>query len=526
MTAPDQKRMLAGRYRIDGLLGRGGMSEVFHGYDERLNRRVAIKILRQAVPGSISDQPDSPEAIEIQDAQERDRKRFRREISTAARLEHPGTPAVYDTGEEIAPGGSIEIWLVMELLRGSTLEATLDRANYSTEPPSVTWAIAIVTQLAAVLAGLHRVDVVHRDIKPANVMITNGGLVKVLDFGIAILRGAAALPRLTQVDRTIGTPAYMSPEQWHGRPVTAASDIYSLGCLLFELITGDTPFRGSADMPLRSHHLQSRAPSARAIRSDVPETVDELVSSMLAKEPPDRPTAQAVYLKLLPLASVETALPDGDDDNRDPTLPFRQPLLAAPHRRRPAENLRSLTHAEADLLRSNVKNFIADDQLSEAINMLEYGVERAGHDPTMELQLRQLLGAALFYACEYTKSASVFDSVGNDYRMSRPANDPYVLDASYYAGHAYAEIGRPRKALSHLKFYVKNADGSDSEDEAVKILESRFLIAQMLASEGYSDEALAELKAVRPALVEAFGTTSTQVRNLDKQIARLKSAAS
>ncbi|HET7012342.1 MAG TPA: serine/threonine-protein kinase [Streptosporangiaceae bacterium] len=521
MTAADQKRVLAARYRIDGSLGRGGMSEVFHGYDERLNRRVAIKILRQTATGL----PDSPEASEIEDAQERDRKRFLREISTTAQLEHPGTPAVYDTGEEIRPDGSTEIWLVMQLLRGSTLEATLDRTTYSTAPPSVKWAIAIVTQLAAVLAGVHRVDVVHRDIKPANVMIIDGGLVKVLDFGIAILRGAGALPRLTQVDRTVGTPAYMSPEQCLGRPVTSASDIYSLGCLLFELLTGDTPFNGTPDTPLRNHHLYSPAPSARTRRPEVPETVDELVSSMLAKDPQDRPTAEAVYLKLLPLASSDAVLPDGEDHSRDPTLPFRQPLLATPQRRRRAESLRTLTHAEAALLRSNVNAFIADDQLTEAIHMLEYGVDRASHDPTMELQLRQLLGAALFYACEYTRSASVFDSVGNDFRMSRPPNDPYVLDASYYAGHAYAEIGKPKKALGHLRFYVKNADASDSQDEAIKILESRFLIAQMLATAGDTGDALSELEAIRPLLADAFGAESTQVRNLDKQIDRLRSAS-
>ncbi len=221
MTAPDQKRVLAGRYRIDGLLGRGGMSEVFHGYDERLDRQVAIKIFQQ--PGLVSATPDSPEAAELIDAQRRDRTRFLREIRTTARLEHPGTAAVYDTGTEIGPDGSEQVWLVMQLLRGSTLEAILDRAEYSTDPPSVTWAMAIAAQIAAMLADVHQVDIVHRDIKPANVMIIDGGLVKVLDFGIAILRGAGALPRLTQVDRTVGTPAYMSPEQCLGHPVTSAS---------------------------------------------------------------------------------------------------------------------------------------------------------------------------------------------------------------------------------------------------------------------------------------------------------------
>ena len=258
-------QLLAGRYRVDGLLGRGGMSEVYFGYDERLDRRVAIKVLRQPAGPLTGVAPDSPEAAEILDARDRDRRRFLREIRVTARLEHPGTPAVYDTGVETAPDGTSRVWLVMQLLRGSTVEALLDRADFSAAAlasgiaPTVSWAAAIAAQIAAVLADVHRVDIVHRDIKPSNVMVTEGGLVKVLDFGIAILRGASALPRLTQVDRTIGTPPYMSPEQCLGQPVAAASDIYSLGCLLCELLTGDQPFFGSESMPLRAHHLQTRA---------------------------------------------------------------------------------------------------------------------------------------------------------------------------------------------------------------------------------------------------------------------------
>lgn len=523
MTASDQKRMLAGRYRIDGSLGRGGMSEVFHGYDERLDRRVAIKIFQQ--PGLVSTTPDSPEAAELIDAQRRDRTRFLREIRTTARLEHPGTPAVYDTGTEIMPDGSEQVWLVMQLLRGSTLEAVLDRADYSAAPPSVTWAVAIAAQIAAMLADVHRVDIVHRDIKPANVMIIDGGLVKVLDFGIAILRGSGALPRLTQVDRTVGTPAYMSPEQCQGHPVTSTSDIYSLGCLLYELLTGDTPFHATPDVPLRNHHLHSPVPSVRARRAEVPVAVDALVSSMLTKDADARPTAEYVYRTLLPMAAADGAA-HGDDVSRDPTLPFRQPLLAVPQRHGQAASLEPLSSAEADLLRSNVNTLIAGDRLSEAIRMLEFGGERAGHDPELELQLRRQLGAALFYAGKYTRSAAVFDSIRRDFRAIRRPTDTEILEASYYAGHAYAQVGKPTKALPHLRFYVQNADSSSSatKDEADKILETRFVIAQMLAAAGYPDEALTELQAVRPALGEAFGAASTQVRNLDKQITRLRMA--
>lgn len=182
-----EARLLSGRYRIGDLLGRGGMSEVYHGYDERLDRPVAIKMLRQPT-GDVPD--DSVEALELLDARRRDRARFLREIRTAARLEHPGTPAVYDTGVDEQAGGTDRIWLVMQLLRGSTLD-TVMTTEYAEKLPEIAWAAAVGAQLAAVLADLHGVDVVHRDIKPANVMLVDGGLVKVLDFGIAILRGPA-----------------------------------------------------------------------------------------------------------------------------------------------------------------------------------------------------------------------------------------------------------------------------------------------------------------------------------------------
>ena len=525
-------KLLAGRYRLDGLLGRGGMSEVYYGYDERLDRRVAIKVLRPPVGAPTA--PDSPEAVEILDALERDRKRFLREIRVTAQLEHPGTPAVYDTGVEAAPDGSTRPWLVMQLLRGSTLEAVLNQADYESSPPSVAWAAAIAAQIAAVLADVHRVDIVHRDIKPGNVIITDGGLVKVLDFGIAILRGAGALPRLTQVDRTVGTPAYMSPEQYLGQAVTAASDIYSLGCLLLELLTGDVPFFPTADTPLRSHHLTTPAPPARSRRADVPPELDKLVASMLAKDPGARLAAAAVYEALLPLtttgpgpdgsmAAGETTSPRGGDESRDPTRPFRWPLLAtAASQRTRAEGRGMLTDAEAGLLRDNARALLDSDHPSEAISLLEDGVDRVGHDPARQLQLRHLLGAALFYAGEYTRAAAVLDAAGRDYRRYFPPDDPDVLDCAYHAGHAYAETGKLGKALPQLRFYVQNADAAESTDEARKVLETRFVIAQLLAADGYPDEALAELQAVRPLLADTFGPDSVQVRNLDKQAGRLK----
>ncbi|EEN87331.1 serine/threonine-protein kinase [Rhodococcus qingshengii] len=512
-----EKILLAGRYRVDGSLGRGGMSEVFHGYDERLDRRVAIKLLHPSpsLPGA----PDSPESAELLDTLERNRKRFLREVRMTAQLEHPGIPAVYDTGVESDPGGAIQLWLVMQLQRGSTLEAVLDHTDYGASRPTLAWAAAITAQIAAVLADVHRVDIVHRDIKPANVMLSDGGLVKVLDFGIAILRGAGALPRLTQIDRTVGTPPYMSPEQCIGQAVTTASDIYSLGCLLCELLTGDVPFYETSNMSLRAHHLQTPPPSVRTRRADIPEGVDALVVAMLAKDPRARPTAEQVYEALLLLASgAHTSVAE---DGRDPTRPFRRPLLGSVPHHQQTRGPGRLSDQGFAALKIEVGELLDNDRPAEAIRLLEEGLERAGHDHALELQLRHFLGVTLFYAEEYTRAASLLDVAGRDYRRHLSPTDTYVLECAYHAGHAYAACGKPDNALPQLRFYVQNADPGIDPDETSRIVESRFVIAQMLSAAGHFDESLTEFKAVRALLAEAFGSESTHVRNVDKQIERL-----
>jgi len=502
--------------------------------------------------------PDSPEAAEILDAHDRDRRRFLREVRVTAQLEHPGIPAVYDTGEAVTPDGRRELWLVMQLLRGSTLQALIDEGDYSSSAlssgaaPSVKWACAIAAQIAAVLAGVHREGIVHRDIKPSNVMVIDGGLVKVLDFGISILRGASALPRLTQVGRTVGTPLYMPPEQYLGKLVTSASDIYSLGCVLFEMLTGDVPFRGTGDA-LRVRHLQSPPPSARrfrvlgapgdpggagrtaatitgdgmsedgvsALASDVPESVDSLVAAMLAKDPAERPSAEQVYAALLP-AVMGGMTPDWLALPRDPTRPFRSPLLplapAAPSSA--VSGGTPLGEAEKALLKANVAALLGNDQPTEAIRLLEGALAWAG-DPVTELELREDLAVAFLMAGEYGRAAPLFAAVGSSYRQfGLPSGDPLVLSCSYQAGHAYADLGNPDKALPHLRFYVANVPVGDPE-EALKVLESRFVIAQMLATLGDDEQALAELRAIRPAYAAMLGEDSTMVSNLDKQISRL-----
>jgi serine/threonine protein kinase len=544
MTAdPSGRRRIAGRYRIDGLLGRGGMSEVHYGHDERLDRPVAVKLLKP--PSYVPDAPDSPEAVEILDALERDQKRFLREIRVTAQLELPGVPAVYDTGVDDLPDGGRRLWVVMQLLRGSTLEALLDAALFhGPDAPGMAWAAAVTAQVAAVLADVHRVDIVHRDIKPANIIVTDGGLVKVLDFGIAILHGAGSLPRLTQVDRTVGTPGYMSPEQWAGQLVTPASDVYSLGCLLFELLTGDLPFHATTVMSLRVAHQEAPVPSPRAARPSVLPELETLVAAMLAKDPAARPSALAVYQALLPLAAggvaaAEGPLPGGSE-GRDPRRPFRRPLLGvASHSGHsghagPTDGIGGartelpLSEAEADRLRADVQSLLDDDQPSEAIRLLETGLERAAPGSFPELRMRHLLAAAFLLANQYGRAAQLFEQAGAAYRKYLGPGDALALDCAYQAGQAYAQAGKPEKALPQLRYYVVNAAAraQTDADEAAKLMDSRFVIAQLLATTGDVAAALTELRAVRPMLAAAYGLESRQVRNLDKQIDRFAEQSS
>lgn len=305
--------VLAGRYRVDAPVGSGGMGAVWSGYDQQLDRRVAVKLMHPVAAPAV--QPGSAEAAALAEETALARERFLREIRTTARLELPGIPAVYDFGVESSTGRT---FLVMQLLYGRTL-ADLIAAREPRDPWPVSWAAATAGQVAATLVDVHAVDVVHRDIKPSNLMVDAGGLVKVLDFGVAILRGASALPRLTRIGMTVGSPPYMPPEQVLGNPVGPASDVYALGCVLHEIVTGRVPFVETPARSYQDHHVNTPAAPVRTLRPDLPAELDDLVLAMLAKRPGQRPSAEAVYDALLPLARSG---PESTAGERDPRRPF------------------------------------------------------------------------------------------------------------------------------------------------------------------------------------------------------------
>ncbi|GAA1500315.1 protein kinase domain-containing protein [Streptomyces synnematoformans] len=254
-----------GRYRLTRRLGRGGMAEVFAAEDVRLGREVAVKLLR-------SDLAEDPVS----------KARFTREAQSVAGLNHHAVVAVYDSGEDQVAGSTVP-YIVMELVEGRTIKELLTGA----EIPPPDQALLIISGVLEALAYSHQHSIVHRDIKPANVIITTTGAVKVMDFGIArALHGAAST--MTQTGMVMGTPQYLSPEQALGRAVDTRSDLYAVGCLLYELLTGRPPFVGETPLSVVYQHAQDNAVPPSQISGEAPPELDGLAMRALAKEPDDR----------------------------------------------------------------------------------------------------------------------------------------------------------------------------------------------------------------------------------------------
>ncbi|MDR2702960.1 MAG: Stk1 family PASTA domain-containing Ser/Thr kinase [Cellulomonadaceae bacterium] len=263
--ADNTPRELGGRYEVGELIGRGGMAEVHIGHDRRLGRTVAIKILR-------SDLARDPAFL----------ARFAKEAQSAAALNHPAIVAVYDTGEDTFPdpttGATIHVpYIVMEYVEGHTVREIL---NHGDAVP-IDEAVEITSGVLSALSYSHQAGIIHRDIKPGNVMITPTGAVKVMDFGIA---RAVADSAMTQTQAVIGTAQYLSPEQARGENVDTRSDIYSTGCLLFELLTGRPPFVGDSPVAVAYQHVGQNPQAPSDIASDVPQDLDRITLKALAKE--------------------------------------------------------------------------------------------------------------------------------------------------------------------------------------------------------------------------------------------------
>ena len=263
MTTP---RHLSDRYELGDILGFGGMSEVHLARDQRLHRDVAVKVLR-------ADLARDPSFY----------LRFRREAQNAAALNHPAIVAVYDTGEAETPAGPLP-YIVMEYVEGVTLRDIV----HTEGPMPPKRAIEVIADACQALNFSHQAGIIHRDVKPANIMISSANnAVKVMDFGIAraIADGGISV---TQTAAVIGTAQYLSPEQARGDPVDARSDVYSLGCVLYEMLTGEPPFTGDSPVAVAYQHVREDpiAPSER--HEGISADLDAVVLKALAKNPENR----------------------------------------------------------------------------------------------------------------------------------------------------------------------------------------------------------------------------------------------
>ncbi len=263
-----QPTLIGGRYELGELLGRGGMAEVRKGTDTRLGRVVAVKRLRTDLASDATFQA-----------------RFRREAQSAASLNHPAIVAVYDTGEEPAADGSgiSQPYIVMEYVAGRTLRDIL-REGRKILPER---ALEITSGVLSALDYSHRAGIIHRDIKPGNVMLTPSGDVKVMDFGIARAISDAS-STMTQTAAVVGTAQYLSPEQARGETVDSRSDVYSAGCLLYELLTGRPPFVGDSPVAVAYQHVREPALPPSDHDTDLPPEIDAIVMKALAKRVEDR----------------------------------------------------------------------------------------------------------------------------------------------------------------------------------------------------------------------------------------------
>ena len=258
-------RQVSERYELGETLGFGGMSEVHLARDLLLHRDVAIKVLR-------ADLARDPTFY----------LRFRREAQNAAALNHPTIVSVFDTGEAETPEGPLP-FIVMEFVDGETLRDVLRAEGHVSPRQAMTW----IADVAAALHFSHQNGIVHRDVKPANIMIDKSGAVKVMDFGIARAMSDTG-NSMTQTAAVIGTAQYLSPEQARGESVDARSDVYSLGCVLFELLTGEPPFTGDSPVAVAYQHVREDPPIPSAVRPGIPPELDSIVLKAMSKNPANR----------------------------------------------------------------------------------------------------------------------------------------------------------------------------------------------------------------------------------------------
>ncbi|MFJ5832223.1 protein kinase [Streptomyces sp. NPDC093089] len=456
-------RVIGGRYELATVIGQGGMGQVWTAYDGRLDRRVAVKLLR---PATMTGPATAAEEL---------RRRFVRECRVTAHVDHPGLVTVHDAGSD-----GDDLYLVMQYVEGADLADHLAEHD----PYPWEWAVCVAAQLCAVLAAVHAVPIVHRDLKPRNVMIRPDGSLTVLDLGVASVLDTDTT-RLTQTGSQIGSPAYMAPEQAMGGAVGPSTDLYALGVLLHELLSGNVPFAGSTALGVLHRHLYEPPVPIRRIRPEVPEALEALVLHLLAKDPQARPSgAHEVYEHLLPLLPARGA-PTGP---MDPTRPFLRPHApwparpaavpvqvpvptpppprAAPAdpRNDPRADLRSdprvplgAAAPRVDLAAAvdEVKRLLGEGSLTQAVDLLggilpTAAAEHGERSPVVRI-LRKQYASTLMDDGQYRRALPELRRLAEDRDAEAGPTDPGALQFRYDAALCLEQLGETAAALTDFR---------------------------------------------------------------------------
>ncbi|MEV7981453.1 protein kinase [Streptomyces sp. NPDC086519] len=417
------------------LIGQGGMGQVWTAYDQRLDRRVAVKLLR----------PDKVAGAEAEEL----RRRFLRECRVTAQVDHPGLVTVHDAGSE-----GEELFLVMQYVDGADLSDHLAEHD----PYPWQWAVAVAAQLCAVLSAVHAVPIVHRDLKPRNVMVKQDGTVTVLDLGVASVMDTDTT-RLTHTGSPIGSPAYMAPEQAMGGAVGPYTDLYALGVLLHELLSGEVPFAGSTALGVLHRHLYEPPLPVRRIRPEVPEPLESLVLRLLAKDPQHRPaSAQEVYenlSSLLPARGTPSGAP------LDPTRPFLRPHAPWPDRARtPAPQPAAPVAAVPDkpdvaAAVDEVKRLLGEGRITQAVDILgailPVAADRHGERSTVVRTLRKQYAATLMDDGQYRRALPELRRLADERAAEAGQADPQALRFRYETAQCLEQLGEPAAALAEYR---------------------------------------------------------------------------
>ncbi|MET9759164.1 serine/threonine-protein kinase [Streptomyces sp. NPDC006372] len=507
---PDGRR-IAGRYELLEQFSHGGMGDVWRGYDAVLDRPVAVKLIR-------------PQAVTSPHLAEEFEKRFRREARVTARIQHPGVPQVFDA---VLDESYEQLFLVMELVDGVPLTTYV----HPDRPPlPVSWAVAVAAQVATVLSYAHDVPVVHRDLKPGNILVARDGTVKVLDFGIAaILR--TDVTKLTATGSPVGTHQYMAPEQVRGGRVTPRTDLYALGCVLHELLCGQTLFSGDSEWQLMMQHVNAAPVPLRGLRADVPEALEGLVLHLLRKAPEARPAdVQEVYERLRPFLPVpgEESEPEvaGLAGAPDPTGIFRRPY--APRSRTGTASAQApvsaagpdaappvVPAAEREALREQIREVHAHylalmeeeryAQAAEVVGeMIEPAARALGSENKAVLRLRTRQAVSRQLAGDHRAALPEFEALADAYARVSGRSSEEALECRAQAARCRGELGQVTEALAGLHGVldaVRAVDGDVSENA----VELRRDIGMLLLAQQRAADAFTVLEPLHADLCVVYG---------------------